>query len=292
MKVLGLDIGFGHTKVVSDGVKMKFPTMIAYAPNDPYAELDVVNIAGMSYVVGRDARFSQFGIEIPTVAELVKYAPVFLRYVTGILGEFDVVVTGLPPNCKAYVPVLKQNLESVASGTQFEILPQGVGILYDVMDKISDEVIIVDIGYNTVDCVVAKEYQGVWKKSQVVTFEGFGVMKCVELMRDILPQSLEFFRNRSASRLLDAFERGYVMLDGEKVALDSFKAEAQRKYGEILMAKIKQELKGDYRAMAQVVIAGGGAYYIDPKQFGSGVYVPQEPEFSQARGYYKCGKEE
>jgi hypothetical protein len=30
MKVLGLDIGFGHTKCYSEGIKFKFPTQLGH----------------------------------------------------------------------------------------------------------------------------------------------------------------------------------------------------------------------------------------------------------------------
>jgi hypothetical protein len=80
MKVLGLDIGFGHTKCYSEGIKSKFPTQLAYPPDDPNMEVERVNIGGREYVVGRDTKYaSSYRIEIPTVIELVQHAPVFLK---------------------------------------------------------------------------------------------------------------------------------------------------------------------------------------------------------------------
>ena len=38
-----------------------------------------------------------------------------------------------------------------------------------------------------------------------------------------------------------------------------------------------------------MVVAGGGAYYVGKKYFGYNVIIPEEPEFSQARGYYVVG---
>ncbi|WP_028845473.1 ParM/StbA family protein [Thermodesulfovibrio thiophilus] len=288
MRVLGFDVGFGHTKIFSDGIKEKFPTQIAYAPQDQSVELEKVNVAGTEYVIGRDAKYSQFRIEIPSAVELIRYAPIILRYVYVKCGEFEKVVTGLPPNCRGYVQSLIESIKSVTNA-DIMVLPQGVGILYDVAEKVADEAVIIDIGYNTVDCIVAEKVNDTWKKKIARTLENFGTMKAVELMRDVLPGSFSMLKNWSASRLLETFEKGFLHIDGERVDVTPYKKEATVRYSEVLLSKIRQELKDSYRDIASVVVAGGGAYCIDRKQFGSNVLIPEEPEFSQARGYYRAG---
>ncbi|NPV51763.1 MAG: ParM/StbA family protein [Candidatus Methanofastidiosum sp.] len=290
MKVLGLDIGFGHTKCYSEGIKFKFPTQLAYPPDDPNMEVERVNVAGREYVVGRDTKYvSSYRIEIPTVIELVQHAPVFLKYVLDKFGKFDIIVTGLPPNAKAYVPALVNNLKIVDA--EIIVLPQGIGILYDVASTkdIGDDAVIIDMGYNTVDCVVTEKHDDVWKKKRGITLENFGVMKAVEIMREILPERIGVLKNWSASRLLEIFEKGEVSIDGERIDLVPFKNESILRYTEILNSKIKQELKDSFKDISTIVVAGGGAYYVDKKYFGRNVIIPDEPEFSQARGYYVAG---
>jgi len=291
MKVLGLDIGFGHTKCYSEGVKSKFPTQLAYLPDDPNMEVEKVNVGGREYVVGRDTKYaSSYRIEIPSVIELVQHAPVFLKYVLDKFGKFDVVVTGLPPNAKSHMANLNSNLKSVTDA-DILILPQGVGILYDVASTkdIGEDAIIIDIGYNTVDCIAVEKSEGLWKKKRGITLENFGIMKAVEIMREILPEKIGLLKNWSASRLLEIFERGAVSIDGEKIDLASYKKESIQRYVEILLSKTKQELKDSFRDISTVIVAGGGAYYIDKRFFGHNVIIPEEPEFSQARGYYVAG---
>ena len=139
--------------------------------------------------------------------ELVQYAPVFLKYVLDRLGKFDVIVTGLPPNAKSHVPNLTANLKSVTDA-EVMIIPQGIGILYDVASTtdIGDDAVIIDIGYNTVDCIAVEKSDDVWKKKRGITLENFGIMKAVEMMREMLPEKYGLLKNWSASRLLPDFD--------------------------------------------------------------------------------------
>jgi hypothetical protein len=293
MRVLGIDIGFGSVKVYSSGVEYKFPTAVAYMPDDEVAEVEKVNVGGRYFVVGKDVRYvARNKIEIPGVRELIRWSGVFLKYVIDKFGEFDVVVSGLPPSAKRHVSEFESVLKSVCRDARIKILPQGAGILYDVVsgDVSLSEVMVVDIGYNTVDCLVAERIEGVWRKKRGITVEGFGVMKAVSFMRDLFSSKMEFFKNWSVSRLVDAFEVGYVVVDGEKVDLSGYRAEAVRRYEEVLVGRLKAELGDDLRSIESVVLAGGGAYYVSDKLFGKRVMVPDKPEFSQARGYYIAGQ--
>jgi hypothetical protein len=293
MRVLGIDIGFGSVKVYSEGLEYKFPTAVAYMPDDEVMEVEKVNVGGRYFVVGRDVKYvSSYKIEIPGVRELVRWSGVFLKYVIEKFGDFDVVVSGLPPGAKRHVSEFETVLRSVCRDAKIKILPQGAGILYDVVSRepFLSEVMVVDIGYNTVDCLVAEKVDGVWRKKRGLTIEGFGVMKAVSFMRELFSSRMEFFKNWSVSRLVEAFEVGYVVVDGEKVDLSGYKAEAMKRYEEVLVGRLKAELGDDFRGIENVVLAGGGAYYVSEKHFGKRIIIPEKPEFSQARGYYIAGQ--
>jgi hypothetical protein len=293
MRVLGIDIGFGSVKVYSEGVEYKFPTAVAYMPDDEVMEVERVNVGGGNFVVGRDVKYvASYKIEIPGVKDLIRWSGVFLKYVLDKFGEFDVVVSGLPPNAKRHVSEFEAVLRSVSREAKIKILPQGVGILYDVVSREAflSEVMVVDIGYNTVDCLVAEKVEGIWKKKRGITVEGFGVMKAVSFMRELFSSKMEFFKNWSVSRLVEAFEVGYVVVDGERVDLSGYKAEAVKRYEEVLVGRLKAELSDDFRSIESVVLAGGGAYYVSDKHFGKKIIKPEKPEFSQARGYYIAGQ--
>ena len=293
MRVLGIDIGFGSVKVYSDELEYKFPTAVAYMPDDEVMEVEKINVGGRYFVVGRDVKYvARNKIEIPGVKDLIRWSGVFLKYVLDKFGEFEVVVSGLPPSAKRYVSEFEAVLKSVCRDAKIKILPQGAGILYDVVSKEPSlsEVMVVDIGYNTVDCLVAEKIEGVWKKKRGITIEGFGVMKAVSFMRELFSSKMEFFKNWSVSRLVDAFEVGYVVVDGERVDLSGYKAEAVKRYEEVLVGRLKAELGDDFRSIESVVLAGGGAYYVSEKHFGKKIMIPDKPEFSQARGYYIAGQ--
>lgn len=290
--VLGLDIGFGHTKVYSEGGKFKFPTQIAYAPDDPNMEVEIVNVVGNKYIVGKDTKYSTYRLEIPNVEYLIKYSPVILKYVFSKLNsEVSILVTGLPPNCSRYINAFKENLSSVFSG-EIIVLPQGIGILYDTEGSLNEEAVIIDIGYNTVDCIsIEKDGNEVWRKKRSVTIENFGIMKAVEILRETIPSDISILKNWSASRLLECFEKGFIFISGEKIDLSIQKKESIKKYSDLLMSKIDQEMKDVFKETPAVVLAGGGAYYVGAEHFGKNVIVPEEPEFSQARGYYVAGQQ-
>jgi hypothetical protein len=293
MRVLGIDIGFGSVKVYSDGVEYKFPTAVAYMPSDEVSEVERVNVGGQYFVVGRDVKYvASHKIEIPDIRDLIRWSGVFLKYVIDRFGEFDVIVSGLPPSARGYVSEFEAVLKSVSRDARVKILPQGVGILYDVVsrDESLEEVMVVDIGYNTVDCIVAEKAEGVWRKKRGITIEGLGLMKAVLLMREQFSSRMEFLKNWSVSRLVDMFEAGYVVVDGERVDISGYRAEAVRRYEEVLVGRLKAELGDDFRGVESVVLAGGGAYYVSDKYFGKRVIIPEKPEFSQARGYYIAGK--
>jgi len=293
MRVLGIDIGFGSVKVYSDNLEYKFPTAIAYMPDDEVMEVEKVNVGGRYFIIGRDVKYAaSFKVEIPSVRDLVRWSGVFLKYVIDKFGNFNVIVSGLPPNAKSYVSEFETVLRSVSSDAKIEILPQGLGILYDVVEKepLLNEAMIVDIGYNTVDCLVVEKVEDVWKKKRGITIEGYGVMKAVSLMREIFPSEMSFFKNWSLSRLMETFETGFSVVDGEKIDLSGYKSEAIRRYEEVLIARLRSELGNDFRDVGSVVFAGGGAYYVSEKHFGKKVIIPEKPEFSQARGYYIAGQ--
>ncbi len=125
------------------------------------------------------------------------------------------------------------------------MLPQGVGILLDVDELINDGevVLVVDVGFNTVDYVLAKKEEK-YRKYAIGSIEGLGVLRAVELFKEKLPQSLELLKNFSFSRLVEAFEKGYATLEGEKVNLQSYVDMAKEEYVDLLLSRLKMELKG------------------------------------------------
>lgn len=278
MKV-AFDLGFGWTKVCTDtGECFKFPTWLAYHSDTAISEVDRVLVDGKEYVVGEDARLERQKITITSIQELLNYFPVFRKYALEKLGipenEAE-IITGLPPIHKDKTEILERQGAIV--------LPQGLGIYLDVVDKVdSDELLIIDIGFNTVDYIVV--INGKRKKGN--TIEKQGVERMIELFRNKLPDSFGVLKQFSFQRLMDVFEKGYATVAGERIDLIPYKEKAIEEYNEVLKTRLKEEIGNLIDEIEQITVAGGGAYYLKDIR-KAGVYVPEKPEFSQARGYLK-----
>jgi len=290
---IGLDVGFGHTKVVYDGGKFKFPTWLAYHSPSSIDSVEVIEWDGREYVVGEDVRYEPQRIELPDFREIIKYFPVFLKFVEKKINQkIEVIITGVPPKYKYLVDEIKKKCESL--NVSAEVVPQGVGIYVDTkeeIDKTSErEAFILDVGFNTVDYLIVRDD----RKIKGDTIEKFGVMKAVELFKSYIPEEYSYLRNFSTSKLMSVFEKGYAVVEGEKLDLSAYKEKAKSAYREMLVNRLKQSV-GDFIYETElVIIAGGGAFLFEngkSETFGKNVYIPPEPEFSNARGYLKAGRE-
>ena len=275
MKV-GLDLGFGWCKVcTSEGECFKFPSWLAYHTSAAISEMDTVTVDGIEYVVGEDAKYERQKITISGINDLISYFNVFKKYAIQKAGikEDDVqIVTGLPPIHKDKASKLEKQGVTV--------LPQGIGIYLDVRDKIkSSETLILDIGFNTVDYILVSK--DIRKKGN--TLEKQGVERMVEMFRSQI--DISFVKQFSLQRIMEIFEKGYVSLEGEHIDLSHIKERAIKEYNEMLKTRLDSEIGDLLKETESIVLAGGGAYYI--KDIRKNVYIPDSPEFSQARGYTK-----
>ncbi|HIP43558.1 MAG TPA: ParM/StbA family protein [Aquifex aeolicus] len=281
---IGADVGFGFVKVVFNGSQVKFPTALAYHTATDISEVDVVVHDGKEYVVGEDVRYEPNVITILTVEELINYYPVFLKYaLKEKIAQVEEIAVGLPPKHKNYSDKLKEIVRSLGI-KNVEVLPQGFGIFIDVKDKIGEEVLIVDVGFNTVDFLVIKE----GKKKKGHTLEKMGILKAVEIFRDLLPSEYAFLKGTPLTKMLQRFEKGYTVIDGERIDLKEFKEKALQRYTEILEGELRRHLGDFVREVESLVFAGGGANLIKPEMIRpKGVIIPNQPEYSQARGYLR-----
>jgi hypothetical protein len=73
-------------------------------PDDGVMEVENVNVDGRYFIIGRDVKYAaSFKVEIPSVRDLVRWSDVFLKYLIDKFGDFDVIVSGSPPNAKSYI---------------------------------------------------------------------------------------------------------------------------------------------------------------------------------------------
>jgi hypothetical protein len=258
------------------------------------SDVPVVEHNGMLYVVGDEATVFRHKLSLSTVEMLIKYSPVLLKRALMDVGEGGeyFVVSGLPPRFRYMEEEFSDALQSVEGVKRVVIVPQGAGILEDVKDYVRshDGALILDIGFNTVDYLSVRVKGGEIIKERGGTIEGLGVKSAVEIFRNLLPKDLGFLRNEPYVFLVPYFAKGRLTQAGKEFFLQEEKAKASKLWTEQIYLRLQEEIGELIRSKPVFVVAGGGAYFLDRSLFERGVYVPVQPDFSNARGYYKLGE--
>jgi hypothetical protein len=293
MRVLGIDIGFGQVKVVVQDRAFKFPSQIAQFLEGDLSDVPAVEHDGMWYVVGEEATAFRHKLSLSTVELLIKYSPVLLKRTLLEMGEGGeyFVVSGLPPRFRHMGEEFSRALQTVDGVRKVLVVPQGAGILEDVRDYVRSygEALILDIGFNTVDYLSVRVKGNDFVKERGGTIEGLGVKSAVEIFRSLLPAEVGFLRNEPYVFLVPYFAKGRLTLAGREVFLLEEKAKASKLWTEQIYLRLQEEIGELIKSKPVFVVAGGGAYFLDRSLFEREVYIPLEPDFSNARGYYKIG---
>lgn len=284
----GVDIGFGWTKVYVDGKAFRFPTWIGVWGGYAISDVEPISFEGRDYVVGYPARFSRQRIEVSSYEELLRFMPLIAMAVKREIGDIP-LVGGLSP--KHYAMYRKDSKAQKRLGEYFEkVLPQGFGVLVDVHPELSlsegEQVVVVDIGFNTVDFAVVIWEGESYRRIALDSIEGLGVLQAVEVFRKHLPaEKVGFVKDWSVQRLLKVFEEGKLKIEGEELDLSQWREKAIEVYRDSLLSRLRGELGEGLSSSEHFVQAGGGAYLIG--KLRADAIVPQEPEFSNARGFAK-----
>lgn len=290
---MGIDIGFGQVKVVVDDLTFRFPSQIAQFLENELSDVPVVEHNGMWYVVGEEATAFRHKLSLSTVELLVRYSPVLLKRVLMEIGEGEeyLVVSGLPPRFRYMGEEFSRALQTVEGVRKVFVIPQGAGILEDVKDYVRSHggALILDIGFNTVDFLSVRVKGDDFVKERGGTIEGLGVKSAVEIFRSLLPAEMGFLRNEPYVFLAPYFAKGRLTLAGREIFLQEEKAKASKLWTEQIYLRLQEEIGELIRSKPVFVVAGGGAYFFDRSLFEREVYVPVEPDLSNARGYYKIG---
>lgn len=294
--VIGLDIGFGQTKVVFGDESVRqdvFPTLLAHYVSAGPSDEKVIEYEGKEYVVGEGAKAFESKIAIASVDLLIKYAPVIVKYVKSAYELGDIfVVSGLPIAFKDYADVYRQKIKEVKGVIDVVVVPQAAGVLEDVKPKVSvyRNGLIVDIGFNTVDYLAYRFEAGKVIKERAGTIEALGVRSCVNTFRVHLPSELSYLKNYPLAYLIEIFRQGSVSVGGQVYNLNELKQKVLSLWSEQIYSRLSEELGFLLKDREVVVSAGGGAYLLDRNVFQREVIVPIRPEFANARGYYKVGQ--
>lgn len=294
MRVIGLDIGFGQVKVIAGEGKLKFPSQIAQFIPDGISDVEYVEHNSMLYVVGDSASAFRQKFSLSTAQQLIKYAPVLLKHAlkkAGLEKEKTLIVSGLPPRFKNLAEEFEGALRQVEGVESVMIVPQGVGIVEDTKTRIFQypNALVLDIGFNTVDYISLSVSGDKLIKERSGTIEGLGVKSAAEIFRTLLPPEVGYYRNEPYVFLVPILIKGSVHIGGKEINLESIKQKALRAWSEQINLRLTEEIGELIKSKFLFVVGGGGAYFLDRDVFERDVYVPFEPDFSNARGYYKIG---
>lgn len=309
MGLVGIDIGFGDVKAVGEnGAKLKFPTAVSYS-QDGVCELGELtrerecHYAGRKYLVGAEALSTAFSTR--SFDFLKRYAPL-LAYeaVSRIRSSVSRISVGLP---LAYYD--KESKASLISSLRkidvnrdtlelnVDVFPQGIGALLDYrLDSNGEEKkgtaidgLVIDIGFNTVDIVAFENGSAV--KADSGMMERAGISRIAQSLANSLQKETTI--NLTEQEAKEALLRKKISVYGFEKDLSELARHVVEDYVDWLLSAISSRWEDRIQRAQALILAGGGAYYIKPyipAKYRDVLFVPDDPEFANARGFLKAIK--
>jgi len=312
MKVIGVDVGYGHTKVVSAAGQHVFPSLVGkfeerYNTPGLKTALDIVTVLGEGkYLVGESAGVHAQRFLTSRSIDWIKSAAwkaLFHRALdVAKAKEADdlMIVTGLPP---AYFQMHRVELSAIVKAAAeyhcdrctVHVLPQPLGsffsIFLDASGKLSAKakdkrVGIVDVGFYTVDFFTIYDLQPV--VSEIDSLEG-GVSSALELLsRDVFSK---FTLKMTLAAADKAARAGTVKIAGADKDIGALVTARLDELSEQIRARTS-DLWGGGQNLDAILVTGGGAALLKSHLNGSfpknSVYLSKS-QFANAEGYYKFG---
>ncbi len=299
MQLLATDIGFGSVKSHSSNSIFKFPSAVSMLKSsiiDNTAEK--YNFRGIDYLVGEEALRDAY--ETRDYLFLEKFAPLLL-FKAIEEAELDPssplkIATGLSllnwDKKEQFAEVLKDYTinNTRVSKLDLLLLPQGKGIYLDCLKsnvEIQDElVMVIDIGYNTLDIIPFEKGRPLASEAWASTF-GVNIMVS-ELQKYIVK---EYGLSLSEAKVNEAYQNRHVKFAGEKRDLSIIIDEEKKKYTDQVMHKVRMKNSDLFNSADTIIIAGGGAYAFEDYSFDRKTLFPKNNyEFSNVRGYFESLK--
>lgn len=290
---IAVDIGFGSTKFMTQGKLGKFPSAIARLKNSQ-ADIAVdsaLDFNGKKYLVGDNA--IRGALTTKDYSFLEQYSELLL-YNAFCHGEVNLeepinLVTGLSllhwNKRNEFASKLSDFIvDKNRVSANVRLVPQGKGIYLDYLKSNphlkGDLVLVVDIGYNTLD-VIPFEGGKALANEAWATSQGINLM--VDEIRKQLSKEYNFAFNES--RANEIMQKKSIALDGEERDISLIVESEKENYNEIIINEIKSRNSDMFRSAKAIILAGGGAYYAE--NFAKNVVHTTTPyEYSNVRGYF------
>lgn len=312
MKIIGLDVGFGFTKVCIEDKQLKFPSVVGSYEEPGFHDIEDnvsengkenVTVGGQHLLVGEKAirRSTRIfttreknWINTSAYKALVKHA---CRLAGHKYGELCRIITGLPvAHYKKCKEDLSRIIEEIAGPkAEVRIILQPLGSYFDCL--LDDEALVkdeellqstvgaIDIGFFTVDFVTMKKLHFVRDSHE--SYEG----GMATAYRRIAKAVYDYYDcKREVYEIEEIIKNGYIMAYGEKKDVRSIIDKNLMN----LEAEIKAKATTLWKEGADIdviLLTGGGANILGDKMtFYRHIRTVNVPQFANARGYYKYGR--
>ncbi len=303
-QLLGLDIGYGHTKIVTqDGERYVFPSVVAaIAPTAvdhygaPVAD-DEVEVDGIRCIVGDRAvaqahRYSDLHDVwwiTPTYKAVIAQASKFIP-------PQSTVITGLP--LSAYVaPKARQIVHDMVKhglkAKRVMVSPQGVGAYYSdpAFYHPTNKVAIVDIGNWTTEFIAISGTNFIAQDSTGIQLGVSDIYAAVAHdLKDKLGRVVDPYEVERASR-----GNGDIRSQGRAYAqssIDDRIGQLAKARAEHILAKMVDLWGSHAPDFETVLFCGGGAQLLFPylKSYRDGAVLMKDAQYSNALGFLKIGE--
>ena len=305
---IAIDIGYGQTKIKYKDKIVKFPTAIALYSDTgiEYGDTNIYEFEGEKYLVGNESvlneTFATMNFEF-----IYKFAPLIIYH---ILKKFHLAGKPMPLQVNtglALVDWTQENLQKFKERlSEFEVngekiqlttnlVPQGVGIymnyknegsktLNENLDFAKMNVVVIDIGYNTINLLHINK--GKFQRQSSKSYPGLGVSSLIKPFRLYLENKFKtsFTDQEAMGYAIDEF----MMWNGieQEEVINHIKDEKRKFVLRLFKSVLQDELPLLGRAH-MVLISGGGAYLLQNAKLPPHYAVDDEPmEFANVKGYY------
>lgn len=296
MQNVAIDLGYGSVKVFSNKAMCKFPTAISPVKRSLIETTSTqYNFNGLNYIMGDDAVSDAYGTRDYSFLE--KFAPL-LAY--KVLKDLDIDFNA-PINLATGLSLLNwdkkerfaESLQNIivnnehVNNIELSIYPQGKGIFVDCLKnkpQLANElVMVVDIGYNTLDIIPFKNGKALAKDALANTY---GVNKMIQELSKYIVSMYNLSLNEA--EVNEVFQKKSLTV-GTRKDLTMIIDEEKQKYIDLVIQLIKSHNSELFSKTDTIIIAGGGAYSFEDFEFiDKNVIFPKgEYEYSNVRGYYE-----
>lgn len=294
---IAVDVGHGFTKGLSEsGKRVLFPSLIALAPSGPdlgdFAGSAPIVVNDHTYLIGESARLSAsslFSREKSTDSLTLALTWSAVAQLTGPGYHTVEIAVGLP---LSWYAVQKTTLAAALRGTvdvdycrllieSVTVFPQGIGALLAI-DTLPDGLIgLVDVGYRTVDYLVAQvqggvprpilDRSGTWQNGMHVAYTAMSQRLEKQTTIRFEPHEL--------------VERESVMASGQRVQLEPYRAVALQALAGELSRHLATSWDGIAEKLDALFLAGGGALALQPYLEFPGQQILPDSQWANAQGY-------